>query len=122
MEEAPPASTRGYNPIGEALRTENLQNLQAKNIQSLILILQYLIPTVTAPIKPAPQREQESITQDKEYFSTPPTPTDAAVYKWRRLEEGGELGPPPPLLLTATAPQQGPIAAPQQASQDPRQP
>ena len=115
MEEAHPASTRGYNPIGKSFLPEKLQNLQANKIQVLILSLQSLIPTGTALNNPAPHREQETITQDEEDLTIPPTPTDATVDEWRQLAEGGELVPPPPLLQTPTAPPQGPSAATPQA-------
>ena len=119
MEEATPTSTWGDNPIGEHFRPENLQNLKAKKIQALIISLQSLIPTGAAPTDPAPYQEQAAITQEYKDHATLPTLTDVNVDDWRRLAEGGELVPPPPLPPTAIAPQQGPAAASPQTSRGP---
>ena len=72
---------QGDNPIGKDLHPENLQTLQATYIQALILSLQLLIPTGTAPNDPAPQQEHAAITQEEDDPTTPPTPIDADVDK-----------------------------------------
>ena len=66
MIEAPPTSTQGGNPIIEAFHPQNLQNIQANEIQAIIMSLQSLIPTEFAPIKQVPlggQYHQERVTQ-----------------------------------------------------------
>ena len=115
MRYAPPAGTRGGNPSIEVFHTKNLQNLQAQKIQDIIMSLQSPIPTDTEMIKPETlqaQSHQDLITQEEENHTTPPTPSDADVEEWRRMLEGGSLGPPPTLLPTTNNPTQGTVASP----------
>ena len=58
------------------------------------------------------QSHQDLITQEEENHTTPPTPSDANVEEWRRMLEGGSLGPPPTLLPTTNNPTQGTVASP----------
>ena len=43
--------------MNETFCPKNLQNLQANDIQALMMSLQALIPTETVPIESVPQRE-----------------------------------------------------------------
>ena len=67
MSKATPADTQGVNPIIEVFRPQKLQNLQANEIQAIIMILKYLVATYTKPTKPEPlqsQAHQEPITKE----------------------------------------------------------
>ena len=61
MSETPPAGTGGVNPVMEAFLLENLQYLQATEIQAIIQSLLSIIQT--SPDPPQAQSLQDIITQ-----------------------------------------------------------